>query len=92
MGARMGIGDFTGRWRYPIDGVSVEDLSAALAAVAASPDVGEARVLRIEAGHDGHLLVQTGFQAGPRAGSGSYILLRRNETGWAIIEVSRWKS
>ena len=87
----MGLGNFMGR-QYPLDGLSVEDLTAALALVAASPDVGEVRVLRIEAGHDGHLLVQTGFQAGPRAGSGRYFLLRRTETGWAIVEVSRWKS
>jgi hypothetical protein len=91
MGATMGRGDFMGR-QYPLDGISVEDLTAALAVVAASPDVGEVRVLRIEARHDSHLLVQTGFQAGPRAGSGRYILLRRTDTSWAIVEVSRWKS
>lgn len=78
--------------KYPIDSVSVEDLTAALAVVVASDDVGEVRILRIEAGHKGHLSVETGFIAGPLAGSGRSIVLRRTESSWEIVEDSRWIS
>lgn len=80
------------RPRYPLNGVSIDDVAAALAVVAASPDIGQARILQIEAVRDDHLLVRTGFLAGIRAGGGRCVLLRRTETSWTVVEVSRWKS
>ena len=71
-GATMDMVDFM-RPKYPIEGIPVDDLAAALSVMKASPDVGDVRVLRIEAMHDGHLLVQTGFQAAIRAGSGKSV-------------------
>jgi hypothetical protein len=87
----MGIADFV-RHRYPIDGLAIDDLTDALAVLANSPDIGAPRILRIEALHDGQLLVESGFQAAVRAGSGKSILMRRTEAGWAVVEVGRWKS
>lgn len=78
--------------RYLLEGVSVEELAAALAVMAASPEVGQARVLRVEDRGDGRLLVQTGFLAGIRAGAGKSVLLRRAAAGWSVAEVSRWKA
>ena len=73
----MGLADYD-RPRYPLEGFPVDELAAALVAMVASPEVGQVRVLRVEARGDGHLLVQTGFQAGIRAGAGKYVLLRRH--------------
>src|SRR5262249_9015214 len=89
--AMMGLEDFM-RPRFPLDGIPAADLAQAFSVLVAVPDVGEARVVRLEARHDDHLLVETGFQAETRAGSGKYILLRRTGAGWAVVEVSRWRS
>jgi hypothetical protein len=87
----MGMEEFR-RPRLPLEGIPAADLVEALAVLAAAPGVGEARVLQLEARHDDHLLVETGFQSGVRAGSGRYILMRRTDAGWAVVEVSRWRS
>jgi hypothetical protein len=78
--------------RYPLEGVPIDDLATALSALAATPELGQAKVLRIEARQDGHLVVQTGFMGAPRAGGGKYLFLRRSETGWVVAEISPWKS
>jgi hypothetical protein len=44
----MGIADFV-RHRYPIDGLSIDDLTDALAVLAHSHDIGAPRILRTEA-------------------------------------------
>lgn len=80
------------RRRYPLEGVTADELAAALGVMAASPEAGRGRILRVDDLGDGRLLVQTGHQAGIRAGTGKSFLLRRTEACWSVAKVSRWIS
>ena len=87
----MGLEDFM-RPQFPLVGLPIADLTAALAHLELDPEVDVTRILKGEARHDGHLLVQTGVQSGSRAGAGKCILLRRTDHGWTVMEVGSWRS
>lgn len=82
------------RIKYPLAGIPVSDLVAALAVVAAAvpSEHGEPRVLQLDTPQDGMLHVQTGSLAGMRAGSGRHIVLRRTEHGWEIATITTWRA
>ena len=75
------------RTQFPLEGLSVFDLTAALAILPA-----EAQVLRLDTRRDGWLFVETGRLSGMRAGCGSHFLLRRDAAGWVVAEVATWKA
>jgi hypothetical protein len=75
------------RPQYPLAGLPVAELAAALAALPA-----DARVLRLDTRHDGWLFVETGRLSGTRAGSGQQFLLRRTRDGWVVAEVGSWRA
>ncbi len=72
---------------FPIDGLPVSELVAALALLPAG-----AQVLRLDTRRDGWLFVQTGRFSGMRAGGGQQFLLRRTASGWAVAEVGSWRA
>jgi hypothetical protein len=82
------------RPQYPVHGVPVSELAAALAVVAAAAPapVGETRVLQLDSRREGYLHVQTGSLLGMRAGCGKDILLMRTDDGWKVVEVSTWRA
>lgn len=73
--------------QFPLAGLSVSDLAAALAILPA-----DAQVLRLDTRRDGWLFVETGRFLGIRAGSGRHFLLRRAAAGWVVAEVAVWKA
>jgi len=75
------------RTQFPLAGLSVIDLAAALAILPA-----DAQVLRLDTRRDGWLFVQAGRLSGMRAGCGSNFLLRRDAEGWVVAEVATWKA
>jgi hypothetical protein len=61
-------------------------------AVVATTIPGDTRVLRLDTRSDGYLFVETGRLAGPRAGAGRQLLLRRTDAGWVVAEEASWKA
>jgi hypothetical protein len=87
----MGLKDFL-RPRFPLVGVGISDLVAALTLLASANEVGKKQILKVEARQDGHLLIQTGKLLGQRAGCGQEVLLRQSPNGWQIVEVGHWRA
>ena len=73
--------------QFPLAGLSLSELAAALAVLPA-----DAQVLRLDTRRDGWLFVQTGRFMGMRAGGGHEFLLRRTPDGWVVAEVGTWRS
>jgi hypothetical protein len=82
------------RPQYPLAGIPVSELIAALAVVAAAvPGEGEeARVMRMDTRREGYLLIQTGRLSGLRAGSGQYFLLHHTAAGWVVVKEVAWRA
>lgn len=89
----MNLNEYARR-EYPILGVPVSELVAALAVVeaAAPAHYGETRVLQLDTRREGYLHIQTGSLTGMRAGGGKDVLLKRTDAGWEVIEVSTWRA
>ncbi|OWK38493.1 hypothetical protein [Fimbriiglobus ruber] len=82
------------RPQYPLLGIPVSELTAALAVVAATvPGIGEeTRILRMDTRREGYLFVETGRFSGIRAGGGHDILLHRTEDGWVVVNEGSWRA
>ena len=80
--------------QYPLPGIPVSALVAALAVVATAVPgaTEETRVLRLDTRREGYLFVETGQFSGMRAGCGQHVLLHRTHDGWAVVEVSSWRA
>ena len=75
---------------YPL-GLEAADLTAALTAVAESPEVNGGSVIMVEVMDSSHIAVRTGVIHNRRAGSGQMVLVARDEDGsWAVVESFGW--
>ena len=75
---------------YPL-GLEAADLTAALTAVAESPEVNGGSVIMVEVMDSSHVAVRTGVIYNRRAGSGQMVLVARDDDGsWAVVESFGW--
>lgn len=80
--------------QYPLQGISISDLAAALPVIeehGRSHPV-PARVLQLEVHNNGQLWVRTGTQSCKLSGGGMTLLLAPSANGWKVIEKGPWHS
>ncbi len=75
------------RTQFPLVGVSIPELIAALALLPAN-----AQIIQLETRRSGWLFVETGRYTGMRAGGGKHYLLQRTPNGWVVAEETTWRA
>ncbi len=70
---------------YPVDGLTLADLSAICAAIeAVESDPQNRRILNVDMMDRNHVLIQTGIMKGGLSGGGSLFQFKREPGGWVI--------
>jgi hypothetical protein len=81
---------FSRRASGPIAGLPVDELIAALRVVESMTDRLDKRVMNCGVTDSGMIWVRTGEWPGPTAGGGAYLLLRKTDGGWVVVETGGW--
>ena len=80
---------------YPVDGLSIADLSTICAAIDMNEsDPQNRRILNVDMMDNKHVVIQTGIMKGGLWGGGRIFQFRKDENGWVIEpdKTSHWIS